>query len=1016
MKFSNENKEKTSLTGMLPKDFNEKIKILNEKLAQYCTEHEKQYKEALIKLEVTSLKDVLDISRQWNPLFIKMKNYHTMHHINDDSTNTVVKVITELTLCSQILESIAHSIEALRDDLISQELINSETEGFSKQRDEFYRKSNEKYAILSKAKVFSKYNINFDVKNAEQECLTSLETKITHISSNAENILVKFINEVKLSKQEYDSFNLNYNNMTSFKKEMKITKFDINQKIENIENKFFEKIRTWETMIKNGTIENIAKILINMKCTSNNFSSFKITIHEKIDVILGEYKNSKKDSTAFGKLGVLLNQDETGIGQSIVAEHKAFQGYALSLFNEKTRKHGIDYVLDNIAGEILDKKKLKKRYDEFYSIYDDLVKQYLKPNISLDQLIADTKLFVGVVKQQSDHIEWDANIRNKVPKLAAYVFALWTLQNAHHYFEADVVENKDSYLLQPHAAQVISIFRMLGIGDSKEDLINKLVQIGTGEGKSVTLGATASILALLGFDVCCACYSEYLSQRDYTAFVSLFDSLGVLSHIHYGTFNKLCEYIINENGDIRQAVEQLISKDSNIVAENAKIIKRPKILLIDEVDVFFSRDFYGNIYTPATSLKECTITSLVDYIWTHKKSELNLNKIKQTQEYKNCCARFPKWELLIQEAIKDMLFDVNNFDSHNYIVKEDKIGYIEQDSIIYNVVYGYKTLFAYYFEHEKGKISRKSLEDNICIQIKCGDYSFAETPLQFKYIMGVTGTLLTLSDPEKAVIKNVYKINKTTITPSVFGQNNLKFTKKDDIRIENSDDYFNVIKREIDDRLVGKSDKRAVLIFLESEKKLKEFNDSEALKPIKDSVVILTEEASPSEKENVIKRATGSDQITLFTKAFGRGTDFICHDPTVASNGGIHVIQTFLSEEVSEEVQIKGRTARQGAYGSYSMILLDKDLEKYQIERVDIENVRDGKPVTNRAMRALTAITNAIGLTVKYDSVYDLLNERRMTFFTAQYEANTKYVEEARKRHEVCQNFLSSLKSGNTDA
>lgn len=36
--------------------------------------------------------------------------------------------------------------------------------------------------------------------------------------------------------------------------------------------------------------------------------------------------------------------------------------------------------------------------------------------------------------------------------------------------------------------------------------------------------------------------------------------------------------------------------------------------------------------------------------------------------------------------------------------------------------------------------------------------------------------------------------------------------------------------------------------------------------------------------------------------------------------------QTFLSEEVSEEVQIQGRTARQGKRGSYQMVLLESDL------------------------------------------------------------------------------------------
>jgi hypothetical protein len=62
---------------------------------------------------------------------------------------------------------------------------------------------------------------------------------------------------------------------------------------------------------------------------------------------------------------------------------------------------------------------------------------------------------------------------------------------------------------------------------------------------------------------------------------------------------------------------------------------------------------------------------------------------------------------------------------------------------------------------------------------------------------------------------NDYKIVKDTFTPSVFGTNNLRFTEKTIIRIENSHDYYNRIKREIDDRITGRnSEKRAILVFL----------------------------------------------------------------------------------------------------------------------------------------------------------------------------------------------------------
>ena len=54
--------------------------------------------------------------------------------------------------------------------------------------------------------------------------------------------------------------------------------------------------------------------------------------------------------------------------------------------------------------------------------------------------------------------------------------------------------------------------------------------------------------------------------------------------------------------------------------------------------------------------------------------------------------------------------------------------------------------------------------------------------------------------------------------------------------------------------------------------------------------MILTERANKKEKESIVRNATLSGKITLFTKCFGRGTDFIMRDDTVTNNGGLHVI------------------------------------------------------------------------------------------------------------------------------
>ena len=64
---------------------------------------------------------------------------------------------------------------------------------------------------------------------------------------------------------------------------------------------------------------------------------------------------------------------------------------------------------------------------------------------------------------------------------------------------------------------------------------------------------------------------------------------------------------------------------------------------------------------------------------------------------------------------------------------------------------------------------------------------------------------------------------------------------------------------------------------------------------------------------------------------------FQVHNKIVKNNGGPHAVQTFLSEQKSEEKQIMGRTAKQGADGSYSVVLIDSELEKYEIKSDDIK-------------------------------------------------------------------------------
>jgi len=141
---------------------------------------------------------------------------------------------------------------------------------------------------------------------------------------------------------------------------------------------------------------------------------------------------------------------------------------------------------------------------------------------------------------------------------AAVTFHLSVQQKQSH----DKKAAKDG-LMRPHPVQVLGLFRLLGI-DQPTSLYssfmsfmtgpkaqNHLIQILTGQGKSIVLAVLSIFLALSKFQVDTVCYSKYLTQRDYDAFKQLFVVFGIDADIRYKTFSELSRDIFNEKGDLR---------------------------------------------------------------------------------------------------------------------------------------------------------------------------------------------------------------------------------------------------------------------------------------------------------------------------------------------------------------------------------------------------------------------------------------------------------------------------------
>jgi hypothetical protein len=129
----------------------------------------------------------------------------------------------------------------------------------------------------------------------------------------------------------------------------------------------------------------------------------------------------------------------------------------------------------------------------------------------------------------------------------------------------------------------------------------------------------------------------------------------------------------------------------------------------------------------------------------------------------------------------------------------------------------------------------------------------------------------------------------------------------------------------------------------------------------------------------------------LFSREHGRGLDFICDDDDVTRAGGVHVVQTFLSVEESEEVQIRGRTARQTNPGTYSLVLLKKDLDI-----IDGEGPRFAVDVAQLAQAP---------------DKYVYLNEKRKACCASAEESRDQLVKNAESLHRQSQTLQSLMLS-----
>jgi hypothetical protein len=337
--------------------------------------------------------------------------------------------------------------------------------------------------------------------------------------------------------------------------------------------------------------------------------------------------------------------------------------------------------------------------------------------------------------------------------------------------------------------------------------------------------------------------------------------------------------------------------------------------LIDEIDVFCGEAFYGRTFNPSTEVASEQISALVDFIWKNRVGLVVENVVSSAEFSAVVRTMRPEIARRIVEKLVSALSTYHLAPFSKYKMIGERIGYPKPDgSYSVNTSYGPYTLWNYYAERDRGIKVRFDKS----VTINCGKFSFAELPKGYNFILGVSGTLTSLSKLESSLLQK-YEIARLTIMPSIFGIKKKSFDEATNTSIYSTKAQWH----EAIDSKIKAAKSQPVLIFFENAACLTEYAESEIGKRYKP--FLLTPGIDAPGMNQIMSVATMTSSVTLATRDFGRGLDFVCHDNAVEKNGGMWVVQTFLSTAKSEEIQIMGRTARQQKSGQYFLVVNAED-------------------------------------------------------------------------------------------
>lgn len=517
-------------------------------------------------------------------------------------------------------------------------------------------------------------------------------------------------------------------------------------------------------------------------------------------------------------------------------------------------------------------------------------------------------------------------------------------------FLAIVREAADrSISLRPFDVQLLGALRMLA-GD--------VVEMATGEGKTLAGAIAAAGYAIAGRSVHVISVNDYLARRDAEWMAPLLEALGLT--VGWITADATPEqrreaYACNVTYGSVNEIGFDVLRDQLVISVDDLVSPSPDVALIDEADSVLVDEALVPLVLAGTSHRETPRLEIIKLVGElRENAEYETDADRRNVQLTDAGARrleasLGGIDLYSEEHVGTTLTEIN-VALHAHVLLERDVHYIVRDDAVHliNASRGRIASLQRWPDGLQAAVEAKEgiditetgeVLDTITVQALINRYP---------RVCGMTGTALAAGEQ----LRQFYKLGVSPIPPN-----------KPNVRADESDRVYITVAAKNDAIVEHITEVHAssqpILVGTRDVAESEELHE----RLVKAGIpAVVLNAKNDAEEAAVIAEAGAQGRVTVSTQMAGRGTDIrlggsdeVQHDE-VAELGGLHVIGTGRHYTERLDNQLRGRAGRQGDPGSsvfFSSWEDDVVVSFLEPNKLPLQTDEDGKVTSTKAATLL---------------------------------------------------------------